>query len=472
MRTYLAAIAAAFLLSAPSGADTPNVTSPPATAPSKPAASTGKKKAKKIARRRGRIKTTAARAPYVSPAVRARAVAVVNDDASQGASIPIDDPAALVPFFEQLFRQQSGETGGLLHILQYGDSHTAADTWTGELRTRFQSRFGDGGSGYSFAGQPWSSYRHLDLSTGSTAGWSVEGLAGHPGDGLYGLGGVSMSVSRPHESVYLVVECQQLELFYLQQPGGGAVQLYDNGSPVERISTDGESGPGYYRYLTTAGSHRFELETLDHGPVRLFGWVAENSGGITYDPLGINGAQASIVFNWDQQLLASNIARRNPALIVLAYGTNEAGDREWTPESYREMFSALLQRFRRDAPTASILVMGPPDRYIRTHGRWSAMQNIGMIVEAQRQAALANQCAFLDVREMMGGKGSMQQWVTAGMAQYDHVHFTGPGYRLLGDTIFGDLMTEYRTFVTARQQWVAGQSSPAATAGSNSAGSN
>lgn len=398
--------------------------------------------------------------PPVAPSMRARAVAVVNEDVQEGAEIPIEYPAALVPFYEQLYRHQRGEMDDPLRILQYGDSHTAADEWTGELRARFQARFGDGGSGYSFAGRPWSSYRHLDLRTGSTPGWRVEGLAGHPGDGLYGLGGVSMSTDRAHEGVYLVAECQQLELFYLQQPGGGAVQLFDNGALVERISTDGETGPGYYRYLTTPGQHRFELETLDSSPVRLFGWVTEKSGGVTYETLGINGAQASIVFNWDEQMLASNLAHRNPALIVLAYGTNEAGDREWTLESYREMFSSLIQRFRKAAPAASILVLGPPDRFVQSRGRWIPMQNIGMIIEAQRQAALANRCAFLDLRDKMGGKGSMQQWVTAGMAQYDHVHFTGPGYRLLGDSIFRDLMGEYQTFLKAREQWMTGQAAP------------
>ena len=87
--------------------------------------------------------------------------------------------------------------------------------------------------------------------------------------------------------------------------------------------------------------HRVEAETLDRGPVRLFGWVAENTTGVTYEELGINGAQASIVLGWNEETLRSNIERRNPALIVLAYGTNEAGRKDWTLESYREMYSRL-----------------------------------------------------------------------------------------------------------------------------------
>jgi len=268
---------------------------------------------------------------------------------------------------------------------------------------------------------------------------------------MYGLGGVSMSTRSAHESVYLLADCQQFELFYLQQPGGGSLDIFDNGSPVERISTEGEMGPGYYHYETAPGTHRFEVETVDRAPVRLFGWVAENDSGVTYETLGINGAQASIVFDWDEATLRSNIERRNPGLIVLAYGTNEAGRKDWTLETYRDMFSQLIGRFRQAAPAATILVIGPPDRWIRTRKGWQPVERIDMVVQAQREAALALGCAFWDLRAKMGGKGSMQQWVSAGMAQYDRVHFTGPGYRMLGDAVFRDLMSQYEIFLRARE---------------------
>ncbi len=253
---------------------------------------------------------------------------------ASGADIPVENASALVPFFELLYRHQKGEIPGPVRILHYGDSHTAADEWTGDLRSRFQEKFGDGGSGYSFAGRPWNGYRRLDVRTGSTRGWHTDGLVGRTGDGVYGLGGVSMTTQSPREAVYLQADGQEFELFYLQQPGGGAIQVYDNGGLVERISTDGAEEPGYYHYETVPGSHRLEVETLEHAPVRLFGWIAENSTGVTYETLGINGAQASIVLDWNEPVLKSNIERRNPALIVLAYGTNEAGRKDWTVESY------------------------------------------------------------------------------------------------------------------------------------------
>jgi lysophospholipase L1-like esterase len=148
----------------------------------------------------------------------------------------------------------------------------------------------------------------------------------------------------------------------------------------------------------------------------------------------------------------SNIERHNPALIVLSYGTNEAGRRDWNLESYRDMFARLIERLRADAPTAAILVIGPPDRAIRVRGKgWVTLDNVDMIVEAEREAALAKGCAFWDQRAKMGGKGSMREWVLAGMAQSDYVHLTAPGYHMIGDAMFRDLMSEYDLFKKARE---------------------
>jgi lysophospholipase L1-like esterase len=366
------------------------------------------------------------------------------------ANQPIENAAALVPFFEQLYRHQRGEMPGPVRILQYGDSHTAADDFTGELRDRLQQAFGDGGSGFSMAGRPWRTYRRYDVRSGSTKGWRTDGLVTRPGDGVYGLAGISMTATSARESVFIEDDASGFELYYYRQPGGGSVQIYDCGVPVDLLSTDGEPGPAYYHVQAGPGRHRLEVETLEERPVRLFGWVAENATGITYEPLGINGAQASVINRWDEATLAENIAHRNPDLIVLAYGTNDAGDRNNTLESYQAIFAGLLRKLRAAAPTASLLVIGPPDRSTRVRRTWQTLARVSSIIEAQRRAAREVGAAFIDLRAKMGGEGSMLQWARTELAQNDHVHFSGPGYRLLAEAVYRDLMTHYNQFLEAR----------------------
>ena len=391
--------------------------------------------------------------PVVSAAQRAAAQRRVDAYLENSAESPFETVGALAPFFEMLARQDAKPaTTAPVHILQFGDSHTAADMWTGGMRELVKEKFGDGGSGFSLAGSPFLGYRRFDAHGGGTNGWTSEGLRTGNGDGWFGLGGVSISTSRPMQSVYLDAECDHLEVYYLQQPGGGDVALYDGGDRIDTISTDGELGPGVVRRDVATGAHRFRLVTMQSKPVRLFGWVADKDAGVTWEALGINGAEAVVMMRWNETMLATYLQRRNPALIVLSYGTNEASDPAWSEESYQEMFGELLQRIHHAAPAASLLTVGPDDRWWRIRGVWHTVSGIDFIIRAQRAACRANFCAYWDMRRRMGGKGSIPDWILAGLAQPDHVHFTEPGYRRLASVLFQDLMRQYDSFKKARQE--------------------
>ena len=58
-----------------------------------------------------------------------------------------------------------------LVILQIGDSHTAADYFTGELRQKLQARYGNGGVGYLDAGKP-----HIGVRSGAMKITASSGL--------------------------------------------------------------------------------------------------------------------------------------------------------------------------------------------------------------------------------------------------------------------------------------------------------
>src|SRR5262249_8897543 len=156
--------------------------------------------------------------------------------------------------FEQIARLQAGEDKSPVHIIHWGDSHTAADDLTGGLRERFQERFGSGGSGFSLAGYPFRGYRRFDARGGGTAGWHTEGLRSANGDGWFGLGGVSIAADRAGQSVFLASECDSIEIDFLRQPGGGRLALYDFDERLDDIATDGEWGAGFARYAAAPGA--------------------------------------------------------------------------------------------------------------------------------------------------------------------------------------------------------------------------
>ncbi len=394
---------------------------------------------------------------------------VLTDHIQQTLATPrmgIENPSALSYFFNQLHQLETDPKSQLVRIIQFGDSHTAADVFTGALRTLFQGKFGDGGAGFSYAGYPFAGYRIHGTRRAQSTGWSALGThLADIGDGKVGMGGVSLSTSAAGNWVSLDADATSLEVQYLVQPNGGSIEIRDNdtliatvstGTPVATESETVTSVPtasstevpsasaAVYRTTLLPGPHHIEVLTINDAPVRLLGLSTENASGITYEAAGINGAEASLFLRWNEGLQEPLLAAVNPALVVLAYGTNEASDRNWTEESYAAMFTRIVERIRRAAPSASILVVGPPDRALRVGRRaWAPFTGVDRIVAAQRAVCRQMHCAYWDQRSRMGGFGSMREWVAVSWAQPDHTHFTGEGYNELATALFGDILQQY-----------------------------
>ncbi|HLF85090.1 MAG TPA: GDSL-type esterase/lipase family protein, partial [Blastocatellia bacterium] len=142
---------------------------------------------------------------------------------------------------------------------------------------------------------------------------------------------------------------------------------------------------------------------------------------------------------------AGSLERRDPDLIVVAYGSNEVSDADLDLEEYKVSFTTLLSRFHEAAPRASILVIGPPDRAVRIGHRWKTIRRMPALVEAQRQAAFEAGAAFYDLFKAMGGPGSIERWATQPqpLAQPDRVHLASRGYKLGADWLYSKLMSGY-----------------------------
>jgi lysophospholipase L1-like esterase len=366
-------------------------------------------------------------------------------------------PQNLNPFFQALeaYDQHLPTAPETIRILQFGDSHTAADIFTGAVRAALQAHFGDGGLGFQYPGHPFAGYHLAGSSRSQTSGWYTEG--NHflsLGDGDLGLGGISIATSRPGESISLGTTCTTFQLEYLRQPQGGRLSFTDNGIPISEIDTasppnDPSSGAGTFTYACTPGEHAFTLTTLDRAPVRLLGLVTEQPG-VTYECLGINGAVAPLMLRWNQQIFADYLRQRDPNLIVLAYGTNEAAQSATYNEDYLQKFTQLIDNLHTYAPQAAILVLGPYDRATRIgrgrHALWSTWYGTQRIIADQEQVCRTHHCTFYNEQSRMGGPGSMIHWAAAGLAQPDRTHLTGTGYRELAQALYADLLNAYQSY--------------------------
>ena len=88
----------------------------------------------------------------------------------------------------------------------------------------------------------------------------------------------------------------------------------------------------------------------------------------------------------------------------------------------------------------------PGDRWRLVRGRWQIVEGIDKVIEAQQSACREHGCAYWDTRGRMGGKGVMRDWVYAGLAQQDFVHFTAAGYRRLANAMYADFIQQFETY--------------------------
>jgi lysophospholipase L1-like esterase len=364
---------------------------------------------------------------------------------------PIEDPdgSAMRSFYESLMKTETGDR--VTRIIHYGDSHVAADILTGALRRSFQRGFGNAGPGFVLSERPWPWYAPAGVNIITSDGWHASGLSAtrEGRDRSFGLAGISADTELEGQWVRLTAATSFFDLYLLRQPEGGSIAVLLDGEMIHRrlSLTSKKVEPAYIEI--DAGSdelHTVELRTMSEGRVRVLGLVAErDTAGVTYDALGINGARASRPHLWDWSVLSDNLARRDPNLIIIAYGSNEVTDGDLDLAEYSARFAEMLSRFRRAAPRASLLVISPYDRAVRSNGKWQAAARMAALVAAQRRAALKEGVAFWDLFKAMGGEGSINRWAArrAPLAQPDRVHLTAPGYCLVALALYRQLMRGY-----------------------------
>ena len=337
--------------------------------------------------------------------------------AKTGEAALLDDSnGVLDSFYRALARTETQDHSAITRVVHYGDSPSTADLITGDTRTILQARFGDGGHGFILPAKPWAWYRHEGTSV-EAKGWLMQPASRfEKHDGLFGLGGVSFVGTNATSRIQFDSGQSSFELWFLRQPNGGTVSLSADGVELGQVDTSGETGPGFATLVTREPAHILELR-VTRGRVRIFGVSAERAApGLVYDTLGLNGASIGVLSRmFNEQHLAAELQHRNPDLLILNYGTNEAdfGSFVESPEYEKDLREAL-RRLRAALPETAILVMSPMDRgYKNSAGEVATMPTIPEIVATQRRVARDTGCGFFDTFQAMGGEGTMGRWYAA-----------------------------------------------------------
>lgn len=373
----------------------------------------------------------------------------------------LSSPEALVPFFAALAALDDRSASQPVRILQIGDSHTANDALSGRLREQLQARFGAAGRGWLPAGVPYKYYRPQLVSV-SESGWDHLKPKDH-GDLAFGLDAVAAQGTARDAAMTLQSTepngFDRLAVEYLTQPNGAAFTVsVDDDAPI-RVSTAAvTSAIKLFDLPLDRPARRVELHAEGHPPPVLLGWNVERRGsGIIYENHGTIGATVGLLSQVTPAAVTFELRERRPALLVVAFGTNEGFDDRLDLDRYAGRFEGGVEILRRAAAGVPVMVLGPPDGVRAERGcsaspcgssdacAWQEPTKLAAVRDIQRRVATREGWAYWDWFAAMGGICSIDRMSGANppLAMPDRVHLSGAGYRAMADLLFGDLMRAY-----------------------------
>ncbi|MCG8557371.1 MAG: GDSL-type esterase/lipase family protein [Proteobacteria bacterium] len=367
----------------------------------------------------------------------------------------------LARFYEALLRTAQGLPGAITRVAHYGDSAVAADGITHTMRRNLQQRFGDAGHGFMLIARGYMHYLHRGIRHRSSDDWELYPIVRRRlGKGWYGYGGVQYR-GQPGAKAYfgsvrdgpVGTRVGRFEIHYQRHPRGGLIKYRLDRGRSKLINTRGPVADQWEVVDAVDGPHLLRLQVAGRGHTRLYGVVLERDGpGVVYDSLGLVGARARRLLNFEPEHIRRQIGWRNPDLLVLGFGGNEATD----PISDWGLYERDLRRvvqIMRGGTRVACLLFAPLDQGRKTRrGRIETVANLPRLVEVQRSAAAAEGCAFFDTFQAMGGPRSIWRWYRARprLALSDFRHATPAGYEKIGVMFHKALLKGFADYLARR----------------------
>jgi lysophospholipase L1-like esterase len=328
---------------------------------------------------------------------------------------------------------------GDFRYVQIGDSHTAGDFLTDQLRVRLQSRLGDGGVGWAMPmrvpGQ------RLARANYDVDGWKlISSRKDGPAD--YPFGGFMAQVASDH--AVLTIKSKQGEP---QQTITAVIRQGPHDAPLEVTGADGHQqfvqspvADGVWRNVSFTAQLPV-IVLAEHSPETAIGgwWFRAPQQGAIVSAVGINGSVQSQWSRWRTDWM-QDLEPGQPDLIAIAYGTNEAFSETMDATSVRTGLESAVDQLRQHFPHAAILILGAPESLSAQGGRCGVRApGLDVMQSIQKQVAIGRKTLFWDWQQAMGGTCSMKRWIEGGLGRGDGVHFTAAGYVRLGDDLYEGL---------------------------------
>jgi len=381
-----------------------------------------------------------------------------------------DQGTALDDFFTALLNDRDSLP---IHIAHYGDSQLEGNRVTGNLRQKFQEKFGGSGVGFvpfrdiasninysRYSSPNWTRYTVFhDRIKGTYYGMSGEvfrfnNYARIKNDSAKIANGGDSTLVIGYDKAILKVKhtlpYRRMSIMYGKGTTKNYLKIYNDANNTE-IYSDSLNQSDYYVKKPIKLSYpvnNLKVELSGEGSLDYYGLMFEGDTGIYVDNYAIRGHSGDGLMLINPSYLAKQVKETNTRLVIFQFGANvvpsiknDAGCK-YIENAYYDLF----KRFKDALPGVSVLVISVGDLAAKSNGQYVSYRIIPKIRDAQQRAAINAGCAFWDLHDAMGGDNSILVWTKKKLATYEG-HLTTKGQEIMANLLFNTIMIEYSSFL-------------------------
>ena len=373
--------------------------------------------------------------------------------------LPDDD----YTYFDSLFYQleHANEEGKTYRIMHYGDSQIEMDRITSVLRQKLQELFGGSGPNMIPAIQPVSTISVTQNASNLTR-YMVYGDAERASHNRYGVmsqfgqvrgsGSISFTRTSHSQSFEKAKEISSVSVLLGKNSKNFTATLKcDTIAPDAKVLPACDSVSLITWILPTNVKHG---TITFKGNAEIYAVLLDGEAGVAIDNVALRGCSGTIFTRINENTMRQSFDLLNTRLIIMQFGGNRMPGISSTKNipPYIAELEKQISYMKRVAPKATFLFIGPADMGKSYGGKMGTWKNLPELNDSLRALALRNDMAYWDMFNVMGGEGSMAQWVKHNppMAGPDYVHFTYRGAQEIGSDL-AKSFTTYYDFYKMRQ---------------------
>lgn len=180
--------------------------------------------------------------------------------------------------------------------------------------------------------------------------------------------------------------------------------------------------------------------------IPIYGVDFSSSTGVHVDNFSVRGNSGLTLVKFNTNLISTFDQILDYDLIVLHYGTNvlNYGSHDYT--FYEKGMTAVINKLRACFPNADILVISTADKASKINMKMVTDPAVLALTKSQKNFARDTGVGFIDLYSLMGGNGSMVDWVNKQLANKDYTHFNIKGSKQIGNLLFEELQKGFSKY--------------------------